>query len=138
MDMKRNGMKYSALMGIALLSGAINAAPAQSRSLNHALKKATHALDKYLKHSSPLDEQHVFEYLHHYGSWYQAVTPAPQALVESLSSRAHLLVNRLKKYAQPFELIFDQPMPGRSRLSPEGRQYYEEVIQRFKHKIGKV
>lgn len=102
----------------------------------HELQRASRRIDKYLKHSSPTDTANVFEYLHYYPSWYQAVTPAPVTLVESLSHRARNLIESLKEIAKDFEIKPTPQLPGSSRLSPEGRAYYEEVIKIFKSKLN--
>jgi hypothetical protein len=80
------------------------------------------------KRTAPLsDVRRLRDYLGYYRSWYQAVTPAPKALYESLSPEARAVANQLKEYAQRFV----QPhtgIPGATTLSKEGNAWYQTVL----------
>lgn len=95
--------------------------------LQQSLAAAQRALTAY-QHAAPeQDYQNLVAFLHYYRSWYQAVTPAPMGLISSLSPAALKFIAQLKAIAKSF-VRAPQGIPGSSRLTAPGEQFYQSVI----------
>lgn len=95
--------------------------------LHNSLAMAQQALIIY-RQSAPEQEYPIMlEFLHYYRSWYQAVTPPPMSLVEQLSPAALKFIAQLKFIARQFEQA-PRGIPGASRLTIQGEQFYQTVI----------
>ena len=92
------------------------------------LIQASQALDEYTAtcpHGA--DQANLIQYLNYYRSWYQAVTPAPRALVESLSPAAVIFIDQLRAIAEQF-ITTPEQRPGASKLSAAGNCFYQKII----------
>ncbi len=107
---------------------------AVKKALNGAYKDIEH----YLAKACHRDKTNLAEYLKYYRSegHYQAVTPAPNALRDSLSPDAQALFKKLVKRARPFTRK-PKPVPGASRLTAEGEEFYESIIAFINESIKK-
>ena len=118
--------KSAFILSICLLS----AGESFSReSLTKGLCNIQKAIDDFSK-AHPQELKKFKEYLSYYKSegGYQAVTPAPRTLRESLSKESRELFNKIKRSAQPYT----QPrraIPGASSLSHEGDIYYQILLK---------
>jgi len=83
----------------------------------------------YKLYAPKADLNATIDYLGYYTSWYQATTPAPRGLWESLSPAAKRLIEKIRNYAERFKNPSPETMPGASKLSSEGKAYYNSVIQ---------
>lgn len=111
---------------------------ASPATLKKAQIKAYREIELYLAKATPQDQANLAEYLKYYRSegHYQAVTPVPGALRESLSADAHDLFKKLTKHAQPF-IHKPKSIPGSSRLTAQGEAYYQSLISFIGKKLKK-
>jgi hypothetical protein len=105
--------------------------PAQ---LKQALASAQKAINVYQRSAPEQEYQILLEFLRYYRSWYQAVTPAPISLIERLSPAALKFIAQLKFIAKTFEQKA-QAMPGATRLSETGDQFYQAVIAMVENQL---
>ncbi len=112
-------------IAVALSMPCVAAQTTIKRALNGAFKDIEHYLAKAPQH----DRTNFAAYLKYYRSEgrYQAVTPAPSTLRESLSPDAQALFKKLVKRARPFTHK-PKPTPGASRLTAEGEEFYQNII----------
>jgi hypothetical protein len=99
------------------------------KALHHARKEIKRL---HIKHG---DLEHLAEYLEFYASWYAPVTPASLELRSSLSKKALDFIEKIKKIAKPLERKQDRRLLGASRLSEEGKLFYQKVIEALKKKL---
>lgn len=97
-----------------------------------SIRATTHAkqiITQFFKKASDQDKQLFTDYLAYYRSegGYQAVTPAPGKLRESLSPDARNLWKKLTQLAQKF---VQKPLgiPGSSKLTKAGEKYYQDLL----------
>lgn len=103
--------------------------------LEQTVAMAQKALNTY-QQTAPAQEFPVtLAFLHYYRSWYQAVTPAPIRLIESLSPAALKFIAQLKALANQFTQTPQAGLMGASRLSPEGERFYEKVIDMVQNQL---
>jgi len=103
--------------------------------LAEPLLQASRAFDAYqATDPSPQDINNVLKYVTYYRSWYQAVTPAPINLINSLSPAAKAYIKQLQAIAKIFETI-PENRPGSSRLSMAGNCFYQKIIRLTKHQV---
>ncbi len=108
-------------------------------ALEKPLIKAEKALEEY-KNSprrNPAEGERLVEYLGFYRSWYQSVTPASTALIDSLSTAALEYVGKLQKIvAENRDLAARKGAPGTmtgsSRLTELGSKFYETIINQLR------
>lgn len=98
-------------------------------------------LDRYKAKVSPDQLSDLVNYLGYYRSWYQSVSPAPRDLTEKLSKQSNNLVNLIRKNAEPF--VTDQSdanksIVGASKLSQDGDEYYQMIIDYLNQKISSI
>jgi len=96
--------------------------------LQQSLAVAQKALNVYQRSAPEQEFPIMLEFLHYYRSWYQAVTPAPMELIRHLSPAALKFIAQLKAIAQTFTRA-PQNIPGSSRLTEQGEQFYEAVMR---------
>ena len=103
-----------------------------SQKVTKALPAAYKDIERYFATASDADKTRLAQYLTYYRSegHYQAVTPAPYELRKSLSAPAQALFKRLVYRARPFTRA-PRALPGASRLTKEGEEYYERIIAFF-------
>ncbi|HVW98990.1 MAG TPA: hypothetical protein VHA52_00900 [Candidatus Babeliaceae bacterium] len=94
------------------------------------------ALVNYKRTASSTDINRLYEYLTYYRSWYQAVTPPPSDLYESLSDQAKALIKQLKHYAEQF-IQHPPARAGATSLSKEGDQWYQNILSLLRSKDSK-
>jgi len=98
----------------------------------HAIAQAKQEIAQFFKNSSERDKHLFAQYITYYRSegGYQAVTPAPLVLRESLSPDARNLWEKLKQIAQKNKKFIQKPLglPGSSKLTPEGEKYYQDLV----------
>lgn len=82
------------------------------------------------------DRKHLAEYIEFFTSWYAPVTPASITLHNSLPQQALAFVEKLKKIAKPFERKKPRGYMGASRLTDEGKLFYQKVIAMLKELNG--
>jgi hypothetical protein len=93
-------------------------------------------IESSLQTTSLEELENLKYYISFYRSWYQAVTPAPKNLEDTLSPQAKKSVNLIKSTAEKYFMQEPiQRMPGASRLSLDGTKYYDKVINWLAMKI---
>lgn len=93
-------------------------------------------LSPIIKNVSIEDLKKLGKYLAYYRSWYQAVTPAPRELVESLTDKAKDMLAHIKEAADThFTQEPAQKIAGASRLSLYGTKYYDQINAWISHQI---
>lgn len=102
--------------------------------LQRALVTAQQALNEYQYSAPEQDYQNLLEYVRYYRSWYQAVTPAPIRLVEQLSPAALKFIAQIKYAVSPFTRA-PQGIPGSTRLTETGEQFYRTVISMIESQL---
>lgn len=110
---------------------------AAQKKPSEKFKKALAHAKKEIKqlHLYRDDLKHLIEYIEFYTSWYQAVTPAPRDLYDSLSDEAHEFVEELKTIAKVFERKPKPFLMGATRLNPEGKIFYQRVLKSLRKKL---
>jgi hypothetical protein len=121
-------------IAVALSIPCLAAQTAVKKALSGAYKDIEH----YLAKASQCDKTNLAEYLQYYRSegGYQAVSPAPSTLREALSPAAQALFKKLIKRARPFTRKA-KPLPGSSRLTAEGEEFYRGIITFINESIRK-
>ncbi len=98
---------------------------------NDPLTLAKSAISEFTtnKTISHKDKLNFAQYLTYYRSegHYQAVTPAPRELRESLAQEAKDLFSKILNLAKDFE-IPKKNIPGSSSLSKDGEKFFESII----------
>ncbi len=104
-----------------------------SVKLERALHLARKEINRLFLTRSELE--HLTEYLEFYASWYAAVTPASAELRNSLSKQALDFIAKIKKIAKPLERKPDRRLMGASRLSDDGKKFYQKIIEELQKKL---
>ena len=103
-----------------------------SQTYSRALEQAQELIDEL--DLDPADFQHMIEFIEFYLSWYAPVTPAPYTLRESLSPTACTFIDELKAITKVFECTTPTKRLGASRLSQEGKNFYNEILEILREK----
>lgn len=98
----------------------------------HTMMEAQKLIAKYKETATPQELEKVINYLTYYRSWYQAVSPAPADSYKQMSPNSKKLVNQLRELGDRFIVKPEKMMPGSSRLSPEGDNFYQTAIEELK------
>lgn len=87
---------------------------------------------------NPRDLKNLREYLHYYRSafHYQAVTPPPRDLLKELSPAALKVIGLIESTAEEY-FLRPTELPGQSKLTPEGDEFYYQVRNVFSEIIRK-
>lgn len=106
----------------------------QPSKLTKAIIEAQKEIKLYLSKARASDKRNFGRYLEYYRSegGYAAVTPAPYHVQAAISPEARVLFRKLKDLAYPFTRT-PKPMPGASKLTPEGEQFYTAVLNFYKN-----
>jgi hypothetical protein len=133
-------MKFAYIKSILVLSYLTICVTTQTNpdisqlQIQRALMTAQQALNVYQRNAPEQEYALLYEYMQYYRSWYQAVTPAPIQLVEQLSPAALKFIAQLKYAAQPFTRA-PRNMPGSSRLTAQGEQFFQAVVQMVRSQL---
>lgn len=119
---------------LILLSSIVSAGLlGMAQDSQEAFKKADLAIGKYIEAASTKNIENVIAYTKFYRSWYQPVTPAPFAVLDSLSSLDIRFVKEIKDIAKPLaqEKLKERNLVGASTLSPEGEEFYKHILNKL-------
>lgn len=112
---------------------------------DNALPLAKKAVDEFLFGSSTLEKENFAKFLTYYRSYYQAVTPPPYELRNSLTKKTKKIIEKIKNYAKVFlkpQAKYDIPKEEQDDVeltAPESLGFFEQDVEKDEihlHMVG--